>query len=205
MAKSTQGPSDRARIVALEQAIYDLQRGVGGRSLAMRDLSDTSLVPVKDGQVPTYNAGTGRFEPGMPPAGLFYRTTPQTIPNGVDTAVTGDMFELQGGVTWDGAGKLTLPKRGWYVMTAKVRWVTNTTGARRLRITGAMGIVVAGVDELAGVGMLGPEQVVTTMNKFYDGQSYGMSVFQESGGPLDLGQAITAPSFAVCWLGPSVA
>ncbi len=66
MSRPTLEPSDKARLASLEEQVRNLSRERTPRRFAMRDLTDAQLVPVANGQVPTYDYGSGLWKPGTP-------------------------------------------------------------------------------------------------------------------------------------------
>lgn len=132
------------------------------------------------------------------PAGLHVRITTQSIPNAAETDIIGDQWEVQGGVTRDGAARLKVPKDGWYILTAEVKWWPSTAGQRRLRILNNNNAVVARANALASSGLQAPEQTALTVRRCLAGEEYRATVFQDSGAALNV--EVNA-DLTVHWLG----
>lgn len=97
---------------------------------------------------------------------------------------------------------IVFPRTGTYVISAGVRWASNATGRRSVRIHGGGGrIAVSSTTPTVG-GDTQTLQSVTTVDRFNAGQFAYVSAEQSSGAPLAVAGSLQQVYFAATWLGP---
>lgn len=136
---------------------------------------------------------------GETPGAWLMQTSAQTISNGVVTPLTFQVIDqLRGGVTIGSSG-LVVPRVGWYVASAGIRWEGNTTGSRqiRLNLNGATLATDAAVPPSGGFSHTVSQPIFCSTV----GDEIVAAGYQTSGGNL-----ATSPSFGVyfslVWVGP---
>jgi len=142
MTKITQPPSDKHRVTALETHVRDLQRQRRPDRFAMRDLTDASLVPVLDGQVPTYDWNSGLWVPKTPQTfrrsrGIRRRRgSSQQIYNAALTIIGMEYNAYNySGIASHPVTGITVPATGLYTMSAGLTWnATSNAGIRWIEI-----------------------------------------------------------------------
>lgn len=139
--------------------------------------------------VRTINA-TGMIYGGTPSARV-YRTTTQTIADSTVTALTFDAER------WDNASlhstssntdRLVAPVAGIYAVTAHIRWDTNGTGQRLLRVKDNAGALIASASQPPVSGDVTYQSIATTVTLGASGY-VTIEVYQTSGGNLGIGSA----------------
>ena len=131
----------------------------------------------------------------------------QTIPNNSGTLLTLGVEDFDSQNLHDNAinnNRLTAPIAGLYHITASVRWHANTAGRRVLGISHNDAATIAR-DTVSpnNTSTFGPEQDADTLFRMSAGDFVDVSVFQDSGGPLNVEPAqLASPVFAMSWVAP---
>lgn len=131
-----------------------------------------------------------------------YRITAQTIATLTSTAIA------YSGATWDTGGfftlssptRLTIPADGIYAVSGHVAWASNVTGWRHatIRVNGLTNIAIQSVNPAAS----GAYVTVKTIDRFSANDYLEMTVFQNSGGDLNVTRnADYSPEFAIARVG----
>jgi len=142
------------------------------------------------------------------PAVRVHGSGNQTITTGSTTGLTfnTERFDTDGmHSTVSNTSRLTAKTAGIYLITGNVRWANNTTGRRILLMR------INGGDTIAQVEIHGPPvsghvlvMNVTTIYELLATDYVELSVFQDSGGDLDIvATGNYTPEFAMAWVAPS--
>lgn len=138
-------PDPTRRIAALEAKVEELANTLrrGKPAAHMRDLRDGELFDAADGQVPVYNASTGKWRPGSAGGASFVavaRTTALTVPSGGTGTIVG-MTTVMGrsgatDTTLLANGRLRIDTAGVYIGAGHITFDGSVTsgGTRRAQL-----------------------------------------------------------------------
>lgn len=148
------------------------------------------------------DAIAARLNPVLPQARVF-NSANISIPNSAVTVVTFDSERFdEGGMHALGAGRLTAPITGLYLIGADVRLAANATGIRaaHIRLNNVTDLVDASDDDPGAAQPV--DLTMITLYRLTAGDYVEVTVFQNSGGALNvLTNANTSPEFWMVRLG----
>lgn len=144
------------------------------------------------------NAATAALYRSPAIAGRRYGGSPQSIPNGEVTtyAFYDGQWDYSGGVAGDSGG-MRVPVDGWYQVTATMRWGSESSGTRQVRIE------VNGTTVAADVGPAsnGLTQSASMALRLYGGDVVRMPVYQSHGSTISSNPGLGMPYLSVAFVG----
>lgn len=133
------------------------------------------------------------------PGGHLQAAGNESIPTATVTTLTlGTTVALRGGMSIGTSG-LVVPRDGWYTATASVRWASNSSGTRQVRIRLNGTDVMSRVDTNMGTGTFAQTCSLSTYCEA--GDEFAVACWQSTGGGLNTAAGIGSPHLSVVWNG----
>ena len=176
------------RITSIRHIIKATKDGGTWRMALGFSADGTVASPQVVAQPPVANTSTGL------PFAARRASAAQSVPNATITPLTTDVSDgMTGGVTY-ASGAFTAPRGGVYMVTARVGWVSNTTGVRLLYVKRGSSYLARFSGSLTGT--VGAIPVLCSA-----GDTIGVDVYQTSGAALNTDPGAGNVGYAVVFQG----
>jgi hypothetical protein len=178
---------------------------VKNATLTGAKIKDASLTgaDIANGAVDAAKVGT------IPGARVRHAASAVTVTNNATAVLSYDTsdFNVGGVFSTTQPTRMTAPVAGRYLITASVRWASNSAGRRALALElngTAAQIARSNVSPyLQGAAAFNPEQTVGSVYQLKAGDYVEVWAYQNSGAPLDLQSTVdNGITFSMVWIAP---